>query len=175
MNNLIAIAKGVDGISFWAGRVLSWLILVLMGLSVFEVFTRRVLGEPTIWTHEMLSYVFAAHFMLLLGYTLLYREHVNVDLLTERLSEKAQAVLEIITFCLFLGLFLWIALPESVAFAERSWAFGERAPSAFASPVYPAKTLIPLGFALLALEGIGSVLKNLIFLIKGIRITQATL
>jgi TRAP-type mannitol/chloroaromatic compound transport system permease small subunit len=167
MKALVALAKAIDGINLYTGRLVAWIIVVLMGLSVFEVVTRRIFGAPTIWTHEVLSYVFAAHLMLALGYTLLHREHVSVDILTERLSERAQAVLEIITFVVFLGLFLWVMLPEAVAFAQRSWTFGERAASAFASPVYPAKTLIPIGFALLALEAIGTVLKDVIFLLWG--------
>jgi TRAP-type mannitol/chloroaromatic compound transport system permease small subunit len=167
MKALVALAKAIDGINLYTGRLVAWIIVVLMGLSVFEVVTRRIFGAPTIWTHEVLSYVFAAHLMLALGYTLLRREHVSVDILTERLSERAQAVLEIITFVVFLGLFLWVMLPEAVAFAQRSWTFGERAASAFASPVYPAKTLIPIGFALLALEAIGTVLKDVIFLLWG--------
>jgi TRAP-type mannitol/chloroaromatic compound transport system permease small subunit len=167
MKALVALAKAIDGINLYTGRLVAWIIVVLMGLSVFEVVTRRIFGAPTIWTHEVLSYVFAAHLMLALGYTLLRREHVSVDILTERLSERAQAVLEVITFVVFLGLFLWVMLPEAVAFAQRSWTFGERAASAFASPVYPAKTLIPIGFALLALEAIGTVLKDVIFLLWG--------
>ena len=167
MKALVALAKAIDGINLYTGRLVAWIIVVLMGLSVFEVVTRRIFGAPTIWTHEVLSYVFAAHLMLALGYTLLHREHVSVDILTERLSERAQAVLEIITFVVFLGMFLWVMLPEAVAFAQRSWTFGERAASAFASPVYPAKTLIPIGFALLALEAIGTVLKDVIFLLWG--------
>lgn len=170
MKALVAVARVIDGINLHVGRLVAWILIVLMGLSVFEVVTRRIFGAPTIWTHEVLSYVFAAHLMLALGYTLLRREHVSVDILTERLSERAQAVLEIITYVVFLGTFLWVILPEAAAFAQRAWTFGERAASAFASPVYPAKTLIPVGFALLALEAIGTVLKDVIFLVWGHRV-----
>ena len=55
--------------------------MVLLVFSCYEVFTRRVLHSPTIWTHEILSYFFCASVMLLMGHTQLHKGHANVDIL----------------------------------------------------------------------------------------------
>lgn len=171
MNALIAVTKVLDRFNLYVGRyAFSWILLLLMGVALFEVVTRRIIGNPQIWTHEILAYIFCAHFVLALGYTLHYKEHVNVDALTLHFPEKVQVILETLVYLFFIGLFLWAMVPAAVDFAERSWRFGERAPTAFSSPVYPAKTLIPLSLILLAIQTAGIVLKNMIFLIRGERI-----
>jgi hypothetical protein len=50
VNTLKAIVKTIDWISQKVGSLLSWVLLCLVGLSCYEVFTRRFLGKPTIWT-----------------------------------------------------------------------------------------------------------------------------
>jgi len=161
------IVNHIDNFSERSGRVFSWLLLGLVGLSCFEVFTRRILGKPTVWTHEILSYIFCATIMLTIGYTLLHRQHANVDLLYERLSAKTRAILDIITFIIFLGLFSSVFLVDGIIFAATSWAMFERTPSAFNFYVFPAKTLLPIGAFFLIIQGLADFIKNIVFLVKG--------
>jgi len=65
MNALKGIINIIQFISEWSGRIFSVTILVLLVFSCYEVFTRRVLHSPTIWTHEILSYFFCASVMTL--------------------------------------------------------------------------------------------------------------
>jgi len=167
---ITSLVKRIDNFSERSGKIISWLVLVLVGLSCFEVFMRRVLGSPTIWTHETLAYVFGAHFMLALGYTLLYKGHVNVDFIVLRFSAKTQAILEIVNFFLFIGLICAIWLWQGTIYAQTSWGMLERAPSAFNSPVYPAKTIIPVAALLLAMQAVSDLIKNIVFVVKGVRL-----
>lgn len=167
---IIKLIKWIDALSERVGRAVSWIAVALVALTVYEVITRRFFGRPTIWTHEVLAYVFGAHFMLAFGYTLLHHGHVNVDVVISRLPERARAVLDIILSILFLGAFVYVFIKEGTAFAQRSWAVLERAPTAFNSPVYPAKTLIPVGAVLLGIQAVSNVLKNVVFLAKGVRL-----
>ncbi len=170
MRVIIPLVKHIDNFSERSGKIISWLILVLVALTVYEVFMRRVLGSPTVWTFEMLRYVFGGVFVLALGYTLLHKGHVNVDFIVLRFSAKTQAILEIVNFFLFLGLVSAIWLWQGTIFAQTSWEMLERAPSAFNSPLYPAKTLIPIGFFLLAVQAMGDLIKNIVFVVKGVRL-----
>jgi len=167
---IILLVKHIDSFSDRSGRIISYLVLVLVALTVYEVFTRRVLGSPTIWTHETLAYVFGAHFMLALGYTLLHKGHVNVDFIVTRFSAKTRAILEIVNFFLFIGLFCAIWLWQGTIYAQTSWGIRETAPSAFGSPVYPAKTVIPVAVFLLTIQAIGDLIKNIVFVVKGVRL-----
>jgi len=165
-----AIISKVENISEWCGRIFSWFIVAVIGLSLFEVFTRRVLGKPTIWTHEVLSYLFCGAIMLTMGYALKYKTHANIDIFHESLSPRGQALVDTITFIFFLGFFSVIFLWKGVIFAATSWSMMERTPSAFNFYVFPAKTLLPIGAFLLLIQGLSDFTKNIVFLTKGERL-----
>lgn len=162
-----AFIKNIDTLSEWCGRIFSWFIIAIIGISLFEVFTRRFLGKPTIWTHEILSYLFCASIMLTMAYTLRYKQHVSVDLIYRRFTPKTKAILDVITFIFFLGFFSFIFLWKGTVFAATSWAMWERTPSAFNFYVFPAKTLLPIGAFFLLAQGISDFIKNIVFLVKG--------
>ena len=167
MEALKTIIKKVDTLSEWCGRIFSWFIVAVILLSVFEVFTRRVLGKPTIWTHETLSYLFCGSIMLTMAYTLRYKQHVSVDLVYEHFTPRTKAIVDIITFIFFLGFFSTVFLWKGIIFAATSWAMWERTPSAFNFYVFPAKTLLPIGVFLLLVQGLTDFIKNIVFVVKG--------
>lgn len=162
-----AIVKVIDAISEWSGRIFSWFIVAIITLSLYEVFTRRLLGAPTIWTHEIIAYCFGAAVLLTIGYTLKHRVHANVDVLYDYFSPKTQAILDLVTYTVFLGIFTSSLLYQGIKFAANSWAIMERTPSAFNFYIFPAKTLLPVGVFLLAIQMISDVIKRIVFLVKG--------
>lgn len=170
MKIITIILKIVDTITEWSGRLVVWLFLALLGITLYEVFTRRFLGSPTVWTFEILSYLFAAVVMLSLGYTHLHEGHAKVDIITEKFSIRTQKLIEVVTYPLFLGLMTYILFRDGMTYAQTSWRLLEKAPSVFNSVVYPAKSLIPLGFGLLGLAGISRLIKNIVFLVKGVEL-----
>ena len=170
MEKLKAFLRVIDTISEWSGRIFGWTMVMIMGLSCYEVVTRRFLGKPTIWTHEILSYLFCGSVMLLIGYTLLYKGHANVDLLYERLSPRTQAIMDIVTYIFFMGLFTVVFFGNGIRFAATSWSMMERTPSAFNFYVFPAKTLIPLGAFLLLMQWLSDLIKRIVFVAKGERL-----
>lgn len=151
----------------WTGRVICWLIFILMALAVFEVFTRRLLGSPTIWTFEMSGFLLAGVTMLGLAYTQLHYGHVNIDFIYDRLSRRAQAILNIISFFPFLFLYCYIYLHFGTQFAAESWSRLETTATAWSPPVYPVKTVLPVGAALLLLIGLVQLTQNIIIAVKG--------
>jgi len=167
MKIIKAILKVFDTITEWSGRIVVWVFVALLAITLYEVFTRRFLGRPTIWTFEILSYLFAAVVMLSLGYTHLHEGHAKVDILTEKMSDKTQKLIEVITYPFFLGLMTYIMFKDGFIYAQTSWRLLEKAPSVFNSIVYPAKTMIPLGIGLLGIAGISRFIKNIVFLVKG--------
>jgi TRAP-type mannitol/chloroaromatic compound transport system permease small subunit len=167
MDAIRVLVRKMDTVSEWCGKIFSWFIVAIILLSLFEVFTRRFLGKPTIWTHETLSYLFCAAIMLTMAYTLRYKQHVSVDLIYGKLTPKTKAIFDIITFIFFLGFFSTIVLWKGIVFAATSWAMLERTPSAFNFYVFPAKTLLPIGAFLLLIQGLTDFIKDWVFVVKG--------
>ncbi|NYT66832.1 TRAP transporter small permease subunit [Alcaligenaceae bacterium] len=150
----------------------SWIMLLIMGVVLFEVVTRRFIGSPQIWTQEVITYLFCAHFVLALGYTLHYKEHVVADVLTVLLPQKTQVILESLVYFFFVGLFLYVMTPTAYKFSERAWRFGERAATSFNSPVYLVKVLIPISLVLLTIQLVALLLKNGLFIFSNTKIEE---
>ncbi|MCE5280778.1 MAG: TRAP transporter small permease subunit [Deltaproteobacteria bacterium] len=167
MDKIKAIMKKVEALLDKIGKIVSWVFIILVGLSCFEVFTRRFLGKPTIWTHEILSYTFCALILLTMGYTQLYRGHANIDVFYDRLPERKKVIVDVVNYLIFGLPFVIIMMVDGMIFAATSWLLQERTPSAFNAIVYPAKTLLPIGFALFFLQLLVDFVKKIIYLVKG--------
>jgi TRAP-type mannitol/chloroaromatic compound transport system permease small subunit len=162
-----AIMKKIETLSEKVGMIVSWVFIVLVGLSCFEVFTRRFLGKPTIWTHEILSYTFCALILLTMGYTQFHKGHANIDVFYDSFSKRKKVILDVINYVIFGIPFVIIMTVDGTIFAATSWMMQERTPSAFNFIVYPAKTLIPIGFFLFFLQLLVDFVKKIIYLVKG--------
>jgi len=159
--------KKVEGLSEIVGKIVSWVFIFLVGFSCFEVFTRRFLGKPTIWTHEILSYTFCALILLTMGYTQLHKGHANIDVFYDNLSKRKRVIADVVNYLIFGIPFVIIMMVDGTIFAATSWAMQERTPSAFNFIVYPAKTLLPIGFALFLLQLLVDFIKKIIYLVRG--------
>jgi TRAP-type mannitol/chloroaromatic compound transport system permease small subunit len=165
MKFLLRTSKILDSINDWIGRVLCWLIVPLVLLTVMEVILRRFFGAPTIWSFEVLKQIYAVHFMTVAGYGLLHHSHVSVDIFTQLLSPKKRAFLEIVGYVIFFFPFCIICSWQGYRFAKTSWQMLEHTWSVFAPPLYPIKTILVITFMLLVLQGISEVIKK-VFIIK---------
>jgi len=159
--------KSLDSISEWSGRIFMWLVIPLTLIVVFEVISRRFLGAAHIWAPEVTNYLYGPHFMLVAAYTLLHRGHVSIDIIYQKRSPRVRGVLDIITYtCLFFP-FCFIMLQQGILFAKTSWEIGETSGSA-ALPVVPEiKTVIPVTFGLLLIQGLATYIRAIIQTIKG--------
>lgn len=173
MKALISFTRFLDQVNRRLGDwFVSWIMLGIIGVILFEVITRRFIGSPQIWTQEIITYLFCAHFVLALGYTLHFKDHVIADVLTSLMPKKAQIVLETITYLFFIGIFLYVMTPTAIKFSERAWRYGERAATSFNSPIYLVKVLIPVSLILLTIQLVAILLKNGLFIFGGKKIEE---
>ena len=103
-------------------------------------------------------------FLLCAGYALKHNQHVRIDVLAGRLSRRAQTWIEIFGTVFFLLpmalLILWLSWPVFVD----SWRSGEVSSNANGLVLWPARALVPAGFALLVLQGVAELVKRIAFL-----------
>jgi TRAP-type mannitol/chloroaromatic compound transport system permease small subunit len=156
-----------DRISEWTGRGASLLIWPVMVMCVYEVITRRFFGSPHIWSYDVTSIFYAAHFMLLAAYTLLYRGHVAIDLVVIRFSQKTQHILSVVNYLIFFFPFILIVFYVGLDSAIDSWKFREK--TMIGLPlIYPImKTLTPAAALLLLIQGFSDFAKLLFPGVKG--------
>lgn len=157
----------LDRVNNLVGKVVSWSVLLIVLLILFEVLSRRIFNKPTIWTLEITTMVFGFYFMMIAGYGLLTKSLVSVDVIYEKLSIKKKAIIDLFTYTILFLPFVIGVLYGGTLFALTSWAQKEVSWSAFSPPVYPIKTVIPIAMFFLLLQGISEILKRIITLVEG--------
>jgi len=165
---LRGIIKFIDGISEGVAKIVMWSLCIVTGIVVFEVVTRRLFHQPHVWTYEIITFFYAAHFMLLAPYALLKKGHVSIDILYQNLNPKTQAIFDLISYTLFFFPFLIVLLQVGASLAAASWATGETTLTARLPIIMPAlKTVTPLTAGLLLIQGFSIFYRRIYFLVKG--------
>lgn len=159
--------QGMDSVSEWSGRIFIWLIIPLTGVVVFEVISRRFFNVPHIWATEVTDYIYGPHFMLVAAYTFLYRGHVRVEVIYELFSPRVRAILDCFTYLVFFFPFLIIVFMNGILFAYTSWSIHETSESAALTIVPLVKTVIPVAFLLILIQGSANFIRRVIFVLKG--------
>lgn len=164
MKFLLTWSRLIDSLTERIGRAAHWLILAMVLISAGNAVARYALNLSSNAWLEIQWYLFSAVFLLCAGYTLLHNQHVRIDVIAGRLSRCAQTWLEIFGTVFFLlpvaGLILWLSWP---VFLD-SFRSDEVSSNANGLILWPARLLLPVGFALLVLQGISELIKRVAFL-----------
>jgi C4-dicarboxylate transporter DctQ subunit len=142
------------------GYVAGVLVILMMLIVLFEVFMRYVIGNPPAISDEIAPYMLVILAFGGAAYGFLIKGHVRVTALTEKLPPKVANWLRIFTLGLVL-IYSAIVLQGSVGYLARSFEIGEKSTSWIRVPLQIPKMALPVGFALLALLVITSIIKGL--------------
>jgi TRAP-type mannitol/chloroaromatic compound transport system permease small subunit len=128
-------------------------VVPLIVASCYEVFSRYVLAEPTLWAFELGYMVMGAHFLIGFAYTLREREHVRVDIFYARFSPKTKALIDALTYVvLLLPLAVWLAVAFGDKVAKAYESHERSGMSAFNPVIWPFRLVMCAAFVLLALQ-----------------------
>lgn len=162
---LVGVARGIDALSRVVGAIAAWALVPMILLAVaaaVTAITDRHLG--TRWSSNAFIegqwYLFAVVFMLGAPIALAKGAHVRVDVAFARFGPRTKHWIDLLGGILFLLPFTAFGLWESLDYVERSWAIGESSPDPGGLPRYPIKTLIPVTFGVLFLQGLAQMIKH---------------
>jgi TRAP-type mannitol/chloroaromatic compound transport system permease small subunit len=145
----------------WVGRCTSWLALAIVALMSVNVVLRYLFSIGSVWAQELEWHLLVPLILFGSSYALLHGEHVRVDILYGKFSEKNKKYVNLFSALLVIAisaLFIWFSLH----YVEQSYVIDEGSPDPGGLPHrYLLKGLLPLGFALLLAQGIASALKSL--------------
>ncbi|WP_340117554.1 TRAP transporter small permease subunit [Pelagibius sp. 7325] len=163
MELLIRVSDGLDRVITKIGKIAAWAGLALILVTIFDVITRRffVLGSTKLQEAEW--HLHTILFVFCLGYAYLKDAHVRIDLVRENLKERTQWWLEILGCLFFLLPFCGLVIWFGIDFVERAYSTNEISASATGlTHRWLIKSTIPLGFTLLALAGIATLLRKVV-------------
>jgi len=164
LTTLLKLSERIDGLTEHVGRGVRWLILVMVLISAGNALVRYAFHISSNAWLEIQWYLFSAVFLLCAGYALKHNQHVRVDVVASRLSPRAQAWVEIFGTLVFLLPMALLILALSWPVFVTSWRSGEVSANANGLILWPARLLVPMGFALLVLQAISELLKRIAFL-----------
>lgn len=164
---LLKLSRTIDALNQRVGKATIWLVLVVTVISAINAVVRYAFNYSSNGLLEIQWYLFSAIFLLCAGYTLMRNEHVRIDVVSSHFSPRVHAWIDIIGTLFFLA-------PMAIAVLYLSWPIfinsflnKEYSSNAGGLIVWPVRGLVPLGFALLILQGISELIKRIAFL-KGL-------
>lgn len=159
--------KFIDTISRMSGTISSWFIILQMVVTVAIVIERHFFHRGDDWAFELSWMFYSMVFLFAFAYTLAEKGHVKVDPLFKLYPLRMRAIVDSISYLFLLtvcGALFFYGIP----FAKTAWAIKECSwHTIVGAPVYPIKTMIPIAFGLLGLQGIAALIRSLSVAIKG--------
>lgn len=164
MQALLKLSKAIDRLNTFVGRYVIWLILAATLVSGINAVVRKVFHTSSNAFLEVQWYFFAASFLLAAGYALLEKEHVKVDVINAKLSQRTRVWIDIFGFIFFLTPVCIVVLKYSIPFFIQAYQSGEVSSNAGGLIRWPVYLMMPLGFGLLMLQGFSELIKRIAFL-----------
>ncbi len=161
---LLRLAAGIDTLNRRTGRAMVLPILIAVLVSAANALSRKFFDLSSNAWLELQWYLYALSFLGAAGYVLLVNEHVRIDAVSQFLSARSRAGID-------LALMLLVVLPMTLMFGEmgfelfwKAWQTGEMSYNAGGLPRWPVYACIPLGMALLGLQALSEAIRRAAFL-----------
>jgi TRAP-type mannitol/chloroaromatic compound transport system permease small subunit len=161
MNALMRLSQAIDRMNTFIGRNVAWLLLAAVIISAVNAIVRKVFNTSSNAWLEAQWLLFGAVFLLCAPWTLLLNEHIRIDIVYSKLSQRARRAIEFVGHGLFLIPVALVMIATAYPFFMSSWRVNEQSSNAGGLPQYPAKFLVLLGFVLLLAQGISEFIKRI--------------
>lgn len=164
MSALLKFSRLIDALSSLLGHGVYWLVLVAVLISSGNAVMRKAFDMSSNAYLEIQWYLFSVIFLLCAGYTLLKNEHVRIDIVTGRFSARTRAWIDIFGLVFFLFPTCYLFIDLGWPFVQTSFHQGEMSANPGGLIRWPVKLMVPVGFTLLALQGLSELIKRIAFL-----------
>jgi TRAP-type mannitol/chloroaromatic compound transport system permease small subunit len=158
---LLKFSRAIDAINEKFGVIANWLVLFACLISAGNAASRYLFSESSNGWLEIQWYMFAGMVLLGAPYTLKMNEHVRVDLVYGMVSERTRIWIDILGGFLFLLPICVILVYFTWPWFVESWRISESSSNAGGLIRWPVKLLLPVGFALMTLQGISEIIKRI--------------
>jgi TRAP-type mannitol/chloroaromatic compound transport system permease small subunit len=161
VERLLQASRVIDAVNDKFGVLANYLVLVSCVVSAGNAMSRHFLSESSNAWLEVQWYMFAAMVLFGAPYTLKVNEHVRVDLIYSAVSERGRIWIDILGGVLFLLPICVILVYFTWPFFVDSWRIQEGSSNAGGLIRWPVKLLLPVGFTLMALQGVSEIIKRI--------------
>ena len=155
------LARKIDAIQERIGRLTSFVTLGMVLVVFFDVVLRYAFRKSSVFMQEMEWHLFAVGYLMAAGYTMLYDEHVRVDIIYSKWPPRKKAWANFIFAFVFFFPSVLLVIYTAYPFIRNSFMINEGSPDPGGVPArWVLKSVIIIGFALLGLQGLSETIKN---------------
>jgi len=155
----------IEAISVKVGQFVAYWGVIAVFVYYYEVLARFVFNSPTNWVHESMFLMFGMQYMLSGAYAYREDQHVRVDVLYAKFSPRGKAIADIVS-SIFFFIFTLTMLWTGGRFAMDAIRNTEVSFTEWAIQYWPVKLAIPIGAALIVLQGIAKLIKDVLFVMR---------
>ena len=155
----LVIAERIESVIDLFGKVASWLTLSIVLLIVINVILRYSMSLGSVWAQELEWHLLAAMILFGISFSLLRGDNVRVDLFYANYTPKKKYIVDLVSAILTIIIAVFF-VKLSINYVGQSFSIGEKSPDPGGIPMrWLVKSLIPIGFSLLALQGFAEMLR----------------
>jgi TRAP-type mannitol/chloroaromatic compound transport system permease small subunit len=156
----------IEWVNVKAGEFVAYWGVIAVFVYYYEVLARYVFNSPTNWVHESMFLMFGMQYMISGAYAYKEDQHVRVDVVYTHLSTRGKAIADIIS-SVFFFIFTMTMLWTGWKFASDAIQAGETSFTEWTVQYWPVKLAIPIGAALIVLQGVSKLIKDIMLVRKG--------
>ena len=160
------VTDALEWVNIRAGEFVAYWALISVFAYYYEVVARYVFNSPTNWVHESMFLMYGMQYMLCGAYAYREDQHVRVDVFYSRFSPRGKAIADIIT-SVFFFIFILTMLWTGTRFALDAINNHEVSFTEWGVQYWVVKLMLPIGAALLALQGLSKLIKDIVFVAQG--------
>jgi TRAP-type mannitol/chloroaromatic compound transport system permease small subunit len=164
VQGLLKLSRVIDALNLWIGKAVMWLVLAAVVVSSGNAVLRKAFNIGSNAWLEIQWYLFAAVFMLGVGYVFLKNGHVRIDVISQRWSKRTNTIIDILGIVIFIIPLSLILIDLSWPLFMRAYVSGETSQNAGGLIRWPVLFLIPAGFAVLLVQSLSELIKRVAFL-----------
>jgi TRAP-type mannitol/chloroaromatic compound transport system permease small subunit len=161
MAGLLAFSRLIDTVNEAIGKWISWAIFVAVLVSAGNAVVRKTFNMSSNAWLELQWYLFGAAFLLAAAYTLKQNEHIRIDIVYGLFSRRVQHWIDLFGHVFFLMPFVILMIVYFTEYVELSYRTQEVSSSAGGLILWPAQSLLLIGFAQLGFQGISEIIKKI--------------
>ncbi len=160
------ITDAIDTLNIRIGEFVAYWAVISVFAYYYEVIARFVFNSPTNWVHESMFLMYGMQYMLAGAFAYHEDQHVRVDVIYTQFSPRGKAVADVFT-SIFFFIFTLTMCWTGAKFALDAVNLGEVSFTEWGVQYWPVKLMIPIGAALIALQGLSKLIKDVVFLARG--------
>lgn len=163
MKVLGSILKRVESVSEWTGKVIRWLVVLLILAIVYEVFARYLFNAPTRWSFDISYMLGGSLYVLGFAYVLYHKRNIRVDVFYTKFNPRTKLILDLLAMLVFFFPLVYFILMKSIDQTLLSWRYNECSSfTVWQPPIYYFRTVISIGLLLWLTQGVATLLRDIL-------------